>query len=466
MKFEDFEKEIISENFFEELKNYKRKGINCDNIEIKGNFIKTTEAIERIQRINFFLESDIPIVLEGDTGTSKTKSIEVLCDILGISDKLIRLNLSSETSIEDLMGRLISNNENWSGFTFIDGPFVDAYTNGKVLLLDEVNLVQKSIIQCIQSALDSNEICIEISGRKMKKNQRHKDFKIICTQNPNSGSFASKREDLSEFFQRFQIVNFDKFSNKELKDIAIGIAKKNKYSKTNIVKNIGDFHYKWTETKESKKSPQCFTIRDLSSTICSLNKIEPSEAILCFYGSRYEKNEKDFMKKMLLTNEFKNLYKDEIIQELPENFPKCYHSLTIKRAFHYSKIAFENGRHLLITGKQGNGLTQIAKWIAEYYSNQNNNFCFVFNPETTVSDLLGRYIPNSNTDTGNEIIEWKDGPLTNAIKNGLSGVFININTAQSKVIERLNPIIEPKDDENESFMLLQENGNENDNNPI
>ena len=55
MKYEDFEKEIISENFFEELKNYKRKGINCDNIEIKGNFIKTTEAIERIQRINFFL---------------------------------------------------------------------------------------------------------------------------------------------------------------------------------------------------------------------------------------------------------------------------------------------------------------------------------------------------------------------------------------------------------------------------
>ena len=166
----------------EELKEYKREGISCENINIKGIFIPTKEAIERIQKINFFFESKIPLVLEdfffeskiplvleGDTGTSKTKSIEVLCNILGKSDKLIRLNLSSETSIEDLMGRLISNNENWSGFIFIEGSFIDAYINGKILLLDEVNLVEKSIIQCIQSSLDSNEICVEIPERKKKK---------------------------------------------------------------------------------------------------------------------------------------------------------------------------------------------------------------------------------------------------------------------------------------------------------
>ena len=67
------------------------------------------------------------------------------------------------------MGRLISNNENWSGFIFIEGSFIDAYINGKILLLDEVNLVEKSIIQCIQSSLDSNEICVEIPERKKKK---------------------------------------------------------------------------------------------------------------------------------------------------------------------------------------------------------------------------------------------------------------------------------------------------------
>ena len=39
----------------EELKEYKREGISCENINIKGIFIPTKEAIERIQKINFFL---------------------------------------------------------------------------------------------------------------------------------------------------------------------------------------------------------------------------------------------------------------------------------------------------------------------------------------------------------------------------------------------------------------------------
>lgn len=170
----------------EELKNHKRIGISCDNINIKGIFIPTEEAIERIQRINYYFESKIPVVLEGDTGTSKTKSIEVLCNILNKNDKLIRLKLSSETCIEDLMGRLISDNEKWSSFSFIEGPFIDAYTKGKILLLDEVNLVQKSVIQCIQSSLDSDQICIEINGRTKKKYFRNENFMIIYTQNPNS----------------------------------------------------------------------------------------------------------------------------------------------------------------------------------------------------------------------------------------------------------------------------------------
>ena len=99
----------------------------------------------------------------------------------------------------------------------------------------------------------------------------------------------------------------------------------------------------------------------------------------------------------------------EIILELPKDFPKCYPTLSVRRAFYYSKIAFDNRRHIIITGKKGVGLTQIAKWIAEYNSKNKKNVCFVFTPETSVSDLLGKYIPNSQTDSGAQLIEWKDG---------------------------------------------------------
>jgi hypothetical protein len=60
---------------------YKRVVINFEDKYIEGNFVKTKEALERIQKIENFLEGDIPIVFEGDTGTSKTKSVEVYCCI-------------------------------------------------------------------------------------------------------------------------------------------------------------------------------------------------------------------------------------------------------------------------------------------------------------------------------------------------------------------------------------------------
>lgn len=191
--------------------------------------------------------------------------------------------------------------------------------------------------------------------------------------------------------------------------IAIQIAEKKDFTKKEIAEKIGEFHHKWTESDDSKKSPQCFTIRDLSSTIISLKKIGPYEAIATFYGSRYEKKEKEIMKKIIFNvlselcekKIIPELPKKEIIPDLPKDFPKCYHSLSVKRAFYYSKIAFENGRHIIITGKQGDGLTQIAKWIAEYNSKNKQNFCFVFTPETSVSDLLGKFIPNSKIDSGN-----------------------------------------------------------------
>ncbi len=83
------------------------------------------------------------------------------------------------------------------------------------------------------------------------------------------------------------------------------------------------------------------------------------------------------MKKMLSSN-YKILYDKEDFPDLPKDFfQNCFQSESIKRAYHYSKIAFENGRHVLFTGKQGIGLTQIAKWISLYYSIEIKKIFFV-----------------------------------------------------------------------------------------
>lgn len=63
---------------------------------------------------------------------------------------------------------------------------------------------------------------------------------------------------------------FDSFKGTELKDIAKGIGKKEKYKNEKIVETIAEFHYTWTQTEECQSSPQVFTIRDLSVTISSI----------------------------------------------------------------------------------------------------------------------------------------------------------------------------------------------------
>ena len=126
----------------------------------KRNFILTSESSDRLSKIYFWIKSGIPVLLEGPTGTSKTLSAEIICDYL--KKEKIRFNLSSETTISDLLGKYIGNNKSWAGIKLKDGPFVDAYKNGKCLILDEINLASKSVLQCIEEALDNNFLNIDI----------------------------------------------------------------------------------------------------------------------------------------------------------------------------------------------------------------------------------------------------------------------------------------------------------------
>jgi midasin (ATPase involved in ribosome maturation) len=434
----------------ENLTNIKIKKFKLELEGIKGNFIPTEEAKERLQKIKNFFDSRIPVLLEGPTGTSKTKTIQVLCDIL--KKNLIRFNLSSETTIEDLIGRLGSGGEDsWSNFKFIPGPFYNAFKNGDVLLLDEVNLGQKSVLQCMETALDTGEIKQDIPGCGTIKEKMHENFIIVATQNPKIDGFSNQRDELSQkFISRFTVVEFPSFEIEELRNIAKGIAEKNKYKKSEIVKQISDLHYKWVyKEKDSKTSSQCFTVRDINATIKAISEgQEACDAVNCFYGSRYR--EKEFMHLMdIIKKEFTLLYKDlNTIPELPKDFPKCYSNFSLKKVFYFANIAKKNGRHLLIVGKEGSGITQVSKWLSWYFTPEEKRkeiFLFIFSPETTVSDMIGKFTPKAdieNSSTG--IFEWRNGPLTQAVKYGYSGIFDNISSAPAKVIESLNALLDPK----------------------
>ncbi len=219
------------------------------------NFILTDLSCKRMAEIIHYIKSGNPVLLEGDTGTAKTRTSVIACEyLMKFSNNeneekcnYIKFNLSADTKIDNLMNKYVGDNKSVSGIKIENGAFYKAFVKGKILILDEINLASKEVLDCIGQALDSKILSTELTGKELESFKMHPNFALIATQNPLKGSFINKRQNLGyAFFSRFQKVNCDKFSEEELFNIAIGLAKKGGANiDENILKNIIKFHIEW-----------------------------------------------------------------------------------------------------------------------------------------------------------------------------------------------------------------------------
>ena len=247
-----------------------------------GSFILSKEAISRLYKIDSNLKNKNYILLQGPTGSSKTKTIQIYCKLKGL--ELIQFNMSGETTEEDLKGRILSDSKSFSGLKFKKGYFSEAFINGKILLLDEINLANQSVLNFIANALDSKLIMLEQDENENGSHifQMHENFRLIATH------FLGKREELpKKLLQEFNIIDFPSLFKNELKYIVKEIANNNKYEDLDLIDKITELHYDWSKLDESKVSPQLFTIRDIKNVINAISKEKPykiCDALMCFYG--------------------------------------------------------------------------------------------------------------------------------------------------------------------------------------
>ena len=226
---------------------------NCsyDELLANYNYVLTKNAEIRLDKLYTYIENGIPVILEGETGSSKTLSAEIICKYIYEQKKkkkklnleenqneenkreqhqdkeeenkdeenkeekdknekpYIKFNLSAEVKISDLMRKLMGDKKCLSGLKIVDGPFFEAYKKGIPLILDEINLASQEVLQCIEDALDSKVINIEISGIGHVTQKMGEGFCLIATKNPNKDNYANKRQHLSQsFLSHFQIIKF------------------------------------------------------------------------------------------------------------------------------------------------------------------------------------------------------------------------------------------------------------------
>ena len=447
----------------------------------KKKFITSEKALQRLSQLINAIKYKIPIIEEGPTGTSKTFTTLIAIDYLNYRKKkenpddkniikeLLRFNLSSQTRSDDLLCQIAGDPDSPAGLKTIDGVFLRAFRDGYPLLLDEINLANESVLQFLLEAINSGVLSIIINGKGLEKINMHEDFCLIATQNPPTGMFAGKRNTFSiDFLSKFSKVKFE-IDLEELKEITKGSAKEFNYNNEQVIDEMVRFHEKWVKNYVKDDDVQCFTIRDILATIKLISENKGTyESINSIYGARYPKKIKLKLQEVL--KEFPQLSKkiegNQIA--LDENFPFCYTNELLINTINQCIFSLENGRNIIISGSEGCGKSFLAKMISKYFDlkhfekNQLNNitnYCICTN-KLECSDLLGSQKPSDKIQEGEEMLVWKNGFLTEGIKNGYTVVLDNINEAPSTVTERLNGLLDKTYDDKEAFFELPENPNE------
>ena len=122
--------------------------------------------------------------------------------------KFYKFSLSKETKISDLFGKYSGSPDSLDGIKMNHGPFIEAFSEGEghCLLLDEINLAPISVLQCIEEAIDTGVLSIEITGLPLQKFEMKPNFCLIATQNKRTKFYKDKREPARiKFLSKFQI---------------------------------------------------------------------------------------------------------------------------------------------------------------------------------------------------------------------------------------------------------------------
>ena len=88
----------------------------------------------------------------------------------------------------------ISNGRSFSGFSWVDGPLVEAIKEGKWILLEDANLCNPAVLDRLNPLLEGSNsyFMLNESTGSMERLTPHKDFRLFLAWNPASGGEISR----------------------------------------------------------------------------------------------------------------------------------------------------------------------------------------------------------------------------------------------------------------------------------
>ena len=142
---------------------------------------------------------------------------------------------------------------------------------------------------------------------------------------------------------------------------------------------------------------------------------------------------------------------------MPENFPECYKNDSLIQTVNSVLLALNNKRNVIIVGENESGLTQIAEWCSYCFNKNKEAFICYCTKNLECSDLIGTQKILDSNEENNELIKFEPRFLYNSIKNGNCVILDSINEAPSRVIERINGLLDKKNKNEKAIFDVPEN---------
>ena len=173
----------------------------------KDKLFVTTDSYNTLKRV---VDSGVfyPVFITGQSGNGKSLSVIQACANAG--RELIRINVTSATDGDDLLGHygLISNAGGAAETVWIDGPVVQAMKRGAVVLIDEIDMLANNKVGELFSILEGKGVFLKKINTLVTPEP---GFNIIATANTkgqgnDDGRYLGTNVLNEAFLERFPIT--------------------------------------------------------------------------------------------------------------------------------------------------------------------------------------------------------------------------------------------------------------------